>query len=177
MSGHDTVLPVLEGDGFMLRSIERDDAGAMLSLLRQPGVARWWGVYDVDRLERDFFDQALAYTYVIIVDGEVTGAIQFHEETDPGYKHAGIDVTLGDRYQDRGLGTRALRRLIRYLIDERGHHRMTIDPSVHNPRAIHVYEKVGFRPVGVMRKYERDTAGEWSDGLLMDLLAEEFVES
>ncbi|MEA5076072.1 MAG: GNAT family N-acetyltransferase, partial [Coriobacteriia bacterium] len=34
----------------------------------------------------------------------------------------------------------------------------------------------GFRPVGVMRKYERDSAGEWSDGLLMDLLAEEFIE-
>ena len=54
---------------------------------------------------------------------------------------------------------------------------MTIDPSVHNPRATHVYEKVGFKPVGVMRKYERDTHGQWSNGLLMDLLAEEFIES
>jgi len=113
----------------------------------------------------------------VIVDDEVAGVLQFHEETDPGYRHAGIDITLGDRFQERGLGTRALRRLIRYLIDERGHHRMTIDPSVHNPRAIHVYEKVGFKPVGVMRKYERDIHGRWSDGLLMDLLAEEFIES
>jgi aminoglycoside 6'-N-acetyltransferase len=40
-----------------------------------------------------------------------------------------------------------------------------------------VYGKVGFKPVGVMRKYERDASGKWSDGLLMDLLAEEFIGS
>ncbi len=169
-------LPILTGDGFSLRPLDRADADVVLALLRQPGVARWWGVYDTVKLEHDFFDQSDAYTYLVVVDGEVAGVLQFHEETDPGYRHVGIDITLGDEFQNRGLGTHALRRLIRYLIDERGHHRMTIDPSVHNPRAIHVYEKVGFRPVGVMRKYERDIDGNWSDGLLMDLLAEEFVE-
>ena len=172
----DASLPTLDGDGFVLRPLARADAEAVLELLREPGVARWWGAYDVEKLERDFFDQTDAYTYLVIVDDEAAGILQFHEETDPGYRHAGIDITLGDRHQDRSLGTRALRRLIRYLIDERGHHRMTIDPSVHNPRAIHVYEKVGFRPVGVMRQYERDIHGQWSDGLLMDLLAEESTD-
>jgi hypothetical protein len=34
--------------------------------------------------------------------------------------------------------------------------------------------EVGFRPVGVLRDYERDTDGRgWHDGLLMDLLAAE----
>ena len=169
-------LPVLEGDGFSLHPLRRADADAVLALLREPGVARWWGTYDQERLEHDFFDQACAYTYLVIVEDDVAGVLQFHEETDPGYRHAGVDITLGDRFQDRGLGTQTLRRLIRYLIDERRHHRVTIDPSVHNPRAIHVYEKVGFKPVGVMRKYERDANGQWSDGLLMDLLAEEFRE-
>ena len=33
---------------------------------------------------------------------------------------------------------------------------------------------VGFKPVGVMRQYERDTDGKgWHDGLLMDLLSAE----
>ena len=168
-------LPVLEGDGFSLRPLRRSDADAVLTLRREPDVARWWGTYDEEKLEHDFFDQAYAYTYLVIIEDEVAGVLQFHEETDPGYRHAGVDITLGGRFQDRGLGTQTLRRLIRYLIEERGHHRVTIDPSVHNPRAIHVYEKVGFRPVGVMRKYER-IDGEWSDGLLMDLLAEEFLE-
>lgn len=169
-------LPTLEGDGFTLRPLRRSDAGAVLALLRQPGVARWWGAYDAEKLERDFFDPAWAYTYLVLVDDDLAGILQFHEVPDPDYKSAGIDITLGEAYQDRGLGTKALRRLVRYLINERGHHRMTIDPATDNPRAIHVYEKVGFRPVGVMREYERDSNGQWHDGLLMDLLASEFED-
>jgi aminoglycoside 6'-N-acetyltransferase len=32
---------------------------------------------------------------------------------------------------------------------------------------------VGFRRVGIMRKYERGPDGVWHDGLLMDMLREE----
>ena len=61
---------------------------------------------------------------------------------------------------------------MRLLIDERGHHRVTIDPATGNAAAIRAYEKVGFRPVGIMRSYERDQDGRgWHDGLLMELLA------
>ena len=43
-----------------------------------------------------------------------------------------------------------------------------------NAAAIRIYEKVGFRRVGVMRSYERDADGQgWHDGLLMELLADE----
>jgi len=35
---------------------------------------------------------------------------------------------------------------------------------------------VGFRPVGVLRKANRNHHGEWVDSLLMDLLADELVE-
>jgi aminoglycoside 6'-N-acetyltransferase len=60
-----------------------------------------------------------------------------------------------------------------FLFDERGHHRITIDPAAANSRAIATYEKVGFRPVGVMRGYERGEDGTYHDGLLMDLLRDE----
>jgi aminoglycoside 6'-N-acetyltransferase len=167
-------LPELQGHGFVLRPLRRADADDVLRLLSEPGVARWWGAYDAEKLERDFYDPAWAYTYLVLVADELAGVLQFHEVPDPDYKSAGVDITLRDAYTDRGLGTKTLRTLIRYLIDQRGHHRITIDPATDNPRAIHVYEKVGFRPVGVMRKYERGIDGQWHDGLLMDLLAEEF---
>ena len=89
------------------------------------------------------------------------------------YRHAGIDLFLGAPYQDRGLGTDTVRTLARHLVHDRGHHRLTIDPVAHNARAIRAYEKAGFRPVGVMREYQREPDGTWSDGLLMDLLARE----
>jgi aminoglycoside 6'-N-acetyltransferase len=98
-------LPVLEGDGFVLQPLQRTDAAAVLDLLRQPGVARWWGAYDAGKVEYDFFSAASGMTHLVMIDDGIAGLIQFHEENDPGYRHASVDITLGDRFQDRGLGT------------------------------------------------------------------------
>jgi aminoglycoside 6'-N-acetyltransferase len=108
------------------------------------------------------------------VDGVVAGLIQFSEELEPMYKHAAIDLFLDPAFRGRGIGPEAIRQVVRELIDNRGHHRITIDPSVENEAAIRAYEKVGFRPVGVMRAHERAPDGSgWRDGLLMELLAGE----
>ena len=87
---------------------------------------------------------------------------------------AGVDLFLGPSFQGRGLGTDAIRTVARHLFDDRGHHRLTIDPSATNERAIATYTKVGFRPIGRMRRSERGPDGTFHDGLLMDLLREEF---
>jgi aminoglycoside 6'-N-acetyltransferase len=60
------------------------------------------------------------------------------------------------------------------MVDERGHHRFSIDPAAANERAIPCYAGLGFKPVGVMRQYERGDDG-WHDNLLMDLLADELL--
>jgi aminoglycoside 6'-N-acetyltransferase len=111
----------------------------------------------------------------IELQGDVVGAIQYAEEDDPDYRHASIDIFLTTRVHGRGAGPDAVRTLARYLFEERGHHRLTIDPAASNARAIAAYAKVGFRPVGVMRQYERGPDGTWHDGLLMDLLREELL--
>lgn len=170
----DQGLPVLLGTRVVLRPLRRKDAPTLLDLLADPEVARWWGTYDALKLERDFYDPAWAYTYLILFDEGVVGLIQFHEIPDPDVRSAGIDITIDGAHLEQWLGTDALRTLIRYLIEKRGHHRLTIDPAADNARAIHVYGKVGFKPVGIMRRYERGTDGTFHDGLLMDLLAEEF---
>ena len=105
--------------------------------------------------------------------GEVVGYIQFSEEISVQYRSAGIDLSLHDDHQGRGFGSDAVRTVARYLFAERGHHRLTIDPALRNERAIRCYERVGFKPVGVMRQYERSADGTWHDGLMMDLLADE----
>jgi len=73
---------------------------------------------------------------VVEVDGQVTGGIQYHEENDPMYRHAGIDIYLGSRFQGQGAGREAVALLARYLFEQRGHHRITIDPVAANDQAI-----------------------------------------
>ena len=112
-------------------------------------------------------------TFVIEVGGERAGWLGIGEDDDPNYHSAGMDVVLAGPFQGRGLGPEALRLAARWLIEERGHHRLTIDPAAANERAIRAYAAIGFKPVGVLRRYERLAGDEWRDGLLMDLLAEE----
>ncbi|CAM5666252.1 GNAT family N-acetyltransferase OS=Streptomyces antimycoticus OX=68175 GN=SANT12839_077140 PE=4 SV=1 [Streptomyces antimycoticus] len=95
---------------------------------------------------------------------------------EPDYRHASIDIYLDPAVHGRG-GTDAVRTLARHLITDHGHHRIVIDPAADNAAAIRCYGKVGFRPVGLMRSYERGPDGRWHDGLLMDLLAEEITEA
>lgn len=101
--------------------------------------------------------------------------IQFTEQLEPRYRHASIDVFQDRSLHGRGIGTAAVRRVVEHLIEDRGHHRITIDPAATNAAAIRSYAKVGFRPVGVMRQYERavDDDDSWHDGLLMELLVNE----
>jgi aminoglycoside 6'-N-acetyltransferase len=153
-----------------LRPLAPGDEAELRRIHRTPEVSRWW-----EMPEDDFpWDEPEATRLTIEVDGAVAGLIQFSEETEPKYRHAAIDLFLDPALHGRGLGTEAVQQVVRRLIDERGHHRITIDPATENTAAIRAYEKAGFRPVGVMRRYERDVGGEgWHDGLLMELLADE----
>ena len=158
----------------VLRPVEPGDAGELRRIHSLPEVARWWFLPPDDFPD----DDPEAERLVIEVDGRVAGLIQYAEELDPMYRHASIDVFLDPAFHGRGLGTEAVRRVVRLLIDERDHHRITIDPAADNAVAIRAYEKVGFRPVGIMRRYERDADGRgWHDSLLMDLLAEDVTEA
>jgi aminoglycoside 6'-N-acetyltransferase len=169
-------LPVLQSERVTLRPLADSDVDGLVAIIQSPGVREWWWeAGDAERL-RDGFREDVGSAFAIEVDGELAGWLGFHEETDPGYRHAGVDISLDLRFQSQGLGPEAIRTVVRWLADERGHHRFTIDPSAQNERAIRAYESVGFKPVGVLRRYERDADGPgFHDGLLMDLLIDELT--
>jgi aminoglycoside 6'-N-acetyltransferase len=164
----------LSGLQVRLRPVRLDDAERLTRIFADPTVAQWWG--DAARSVHDALNPGEGESgFIIEVGQEAVGYIQCYEEFDPMYRCAGIDLVLQSDWQGKGLGPDAIKTLARHLITERGHHRLTIDPAAHNTRAIKAYRSVGFRPVGIMRKYERGPSGEWHDSLLMDLLAEEVL--
>jgi aminoglycoside 6'-N-acetyltransferase len=163
----------MSGDPLELVPLGPEHADALIRIVQTPAVARRWGPLD------DGFpltDDPDSTRFAIVVDGAVAGMIQYGEELYPMYRHASIDVFLDASVHGRGFGTEVVRRVARLLFEERGHHRITIDPAADNAVAIKTYKKVGFRPVGILRAYERDPlSGAWHDGLLMDMLAGELT--
>lgn len=170
--------PTLRGTRVTLRPVRAGDEVRLREILLEPSVARWWGG---PRPEEPEFDVAAYWLeadegdtkFIIEVDGGVIGSIQTAEELEPDYRHAGIDLFLATEHQGQGLGTDAIRTVARWLFEVRGHHRLTIDPSAANERAIRAYERVGFQRVGIQRRYERGPDDTWHDGLLLDMLAGE----
>ncbi len=146
------------------------DAGSAAALWEKPVT---FPLDAASRTAREGKDGVLLETRVLIdrAGAGADRAVLLHVTA-----YAGIDLFLAARAQGRGLGRAAIRAVARWLIDERGHHRLTIDPAAANERAIRAYTALGFRPVGTLRQYERRPDGSWVDGLLMELLADELVE-
>ncbi|WP_267244822.1 GNAT family N-acetyltransferase [Streptomyces sp. PR69] len=169
-------MTVLRGVHVVLRPSVREDIPALAAIRATPEVlSHWRGGDDLEAaVAADLEDSGIRC--LTVLHGErIVGMIQWYAEEEPDYRHAGIDVFLDPAVHGRGLGSDAVRTLARHLIDDHGHHRLIIDPAADNAVAIRCYTKVGFRPVGVMRQYERGPDGSWHDGLLMDLLASDLI--
>jgi aminoglycoside 6'-N-acetyltransferase len=161
----------IDGDSVTLVPVAVADVDELRRIRLTPEVAARWGG---DTEPPWPFDDPEAVVFTVWHEGVIAGLIQYGEENDPEYRHASIDIFLDPAAHGRGLGRDAVRALAAHLIRDRGHHRLTIDPAADNAAAIKAYSAAGFRPVGVMRRYERDAHGDgWHDGLLMDMLAEE----
>jgi aminoglycoside 6'-N-acetyltransferase len=161
----------LAGPRVRLVPVAPEHRDRLRELRLDPEVLRWWHDPEDDwpAPERN------TVGYTVTLEGEVVGYAQWWQELDPAFRHAGIDLFLDPAVHGRGLGTETVRVLCAHLIDDHGFHRLVIDPAVDNEVAIACYRKVGFRPIGVMRQYGRDRFGVWRDGLLMEMLADEFV--
>ncbi|MCS5717275.1 GNAT family N-acetyltransferase [Herbiconiux sp. CPCC 205763] len=166
----------LVGARVVLAPVVPADVDELRRIRLTPEVAARWGADDTaDPWPWDDPD-TVVLTVRLRHDGVIVGMIQYSEETDPAYRHASIDIFLDPAVHGRGLGRDAVRTLATHLIRDRGHHRLTIDPAADNDAAIRAYTAVGFRPVGILRHYERDPDGRgWHDALLMDLLATELL--
>lgn len=165
-----TAPAALAGQTVVLRSTVAAHVPRFLEIVSDPEVAKWWGGYDLERVRRELLGPR---SFAVELHREVVGLIIFYEEDDPDHRHAGIDLALHPDAHGQGLGADAMRTMARYLFEVRGHHRIVIDPAAHNERAIRSYTRVGFRPVGILRAYERRLDGSWHDGLLMDLLRDD----
>jgi aminoglycoside 6'-N-acetyltransferase len=163
----------IEGERVVVRALTADDIPTLEKVMASPGVRAWWWDFEAGKFAAGLDDPDLC-PLVIEHAGTVIGYMQYSEEESLGYHFASIDLALDDAHQGLGRGRDAVRTLARHLF-ESGHHRLTIDPAVANARAIRCNESVGFRPVGVMRQYERGADGTCHDGLLMELLVGELL--
>ena len=111
-----------------------------------------------------------------IVDQEtdrVIGRCMFFN-VDAVSRTAMMGIVIGEKdHWDQGYGQEAISLLLDYGFNLLNLHSVMLGTFAFNQRAIHCYEKVGFKLIG-RRREARIIAGEAYDLILMDILAREF---
>ena len=165
-----------------------DDMASMAAWLSDPRVLEWFEgrdkAYSLDDVIGDYSPQSLdehgVHGCLIEHDGEPVGYIQYFRvaryAVDYGF---GPDDDLTDVWAcdmfigvpevwGRGVGTASMSAVLDHLFVDQTARRVIIDPRVVNERAVHVYQKVGFRTVRLLPKHEVHEGQSW-DNWLMEL--------
>jgi RimJ/RimL family protein N-acetyltransferase len=177
----------LAGELVTLRPVGGSDAAVLAGLLRDPEVLRLTGAVHSTRecgeplararhLETIYRRWAVADDRIVwvIIDnasGDVVGESVLNE-LDTGNLSCNFRIWISGA-RDRGLGTEATRLTMRHAFEEHGLNRVELQVYDFNPRARHVYEKVGFVFEGTSRQALRFD-GAWVDAHDMSILAEEW---
>lgn len=89
-------------------------------------------------------------------------------------RSAELGIMIGEkRYWNQGYGTDAMHLLLKIGFDTLNLNRIMLKVYANNPRAIHVYEKVGFIMEGTLRQAEFRN-GDYLDVFVMSVLRSEW---
>jgi RimJ/RimL family protein N-acetyltransferase len=174
--------PTIVGKQVLLRPVDASDAPGLIQMVREPEVARLTGShrqFEDDELVRWYatraeHDDRLDLAIVERATGEYVGEVVLGD-LDIHNRSCWFRICMiGPRAFGRGLGTEATRLILGHAFDV-GVHRVELEVYDFNPRARHVYEKVGFRHEGVKRQ-ALHWDGAWIDAHIMSILAPEWAE-
>lgn len=153
----------LQGERIFLRPHEMRDKQALLNGANEPEGARLTGTHATFMLPqieayiaRNSSDERRAGWVICLPDDTagqetVVGEVVINE-IDTDNRSANIRIALFNaRYFGQGYGSEALRLAIDYGFKTLKLHRISLGVYNFNPRAIHVYEKLGFKHEGVFR--------------------------
>jgi RimJ/RimL family protein N-acetyltransferase len=172
--------PFLIGDKVYLRALERADAPTLLPWFNDPDVRRFLLGYRPLNLQAEerFIDQiaddahAVGLLIVRRDNDQLIGATGF-KQINWKNRNAEFGINIGDKScWGQGYGTEATALMIDYGFGTLNLHRILLQVFEYNPRAAHVYEKLGFKKEGVLRQ-EHFRDGRYWDTIVMGLLREE----
>lgn len=121
-------------------------------------------------------DDWLRYEFEIrtIAENQVIGSIGLDGSSNiHGDSFVGIGIGEAE-YWGKGYGTEAMQLILEYAFMELNLHRVSLDVFGYNPRAIHSYEKVGFRREGQLKDVLLREGNRW-DLIYMGILREEYL--
>ncbi|GAB6930419.1 GNAT family protein [Paenibacillus sp. JCM 10914] len=171
----------IEGNGIRLRPVREDELEVYYALLLDPesnrltgtqqeiskeSVAAW--IQNIRMEHADRVDMMIAVEATDELIGEVV-----LNEIDSVNRSANIRILISNQHSNRGFGTEAIKLMLQHGFEQVGLHRIELGVYEFNPRAIHVYEKIGFKREGILRD-ALYWNGEFHDMIMMSMIEDEY---
>jgi aminoglycoside 6'-N-acetyltransferase len=172
-------------NGLILRPLDHKDIPFLYKWINDPNIMPYWYGKDKPRsmgwvkkhCEKIVSGVELSLCFIIEIDGKPIGFMYNTPEKIDNGKFTGkieLDILIGDQTDwNKGYGTIALKKMINICFNQQHAERIYLTPRINNNRAIHVYEKVGFKPEGVLRRFEK-FEGNWIDCVMMSIIKQEW---
>lgn len=167
MTADFTAKPTLEGELVTLRPIRAEDADVIDAIIREDSeIGRLTGSVNssteeppgmpIEKLREIYGGWAEAEDRLVLAvidraSGELVGEVVL-AGWDEGNRSCWFRTLIGGAGRGRGLGTEATRLIVDHGFRVLRLHRITLEVYDFNPRARHVYEKVGFVHEGTGRE-------------------------
>ncbi|MBK7893683.1 MAG: GNAT family protein [Candidatus Promineifilaceae bacterium] len=173
--------PILTGEKIILRPITVDDAQAMFASLADAESMRLTGTQQTFTLAQvqqhcqrvAQADDRVDYAITLPSDSTYLGEVVLND-IDWTNRSASFRIALAsEKLFGQGYGTEATRLIVDFGFRTLKLHRIELEVYDFNPRAQHVYEKVGFVREGV----RRDALlwnGRYQNAILMSILEAEY---
>ncbi|MEZ4629641.1 MAG: GNAT family protein [Deinococcales bacterium] len=174
--------PILTGEKIYLRPITPADAGAMFASLGDEESMYLTGTTQSFTLEQvEAFcervahaDDRVDYAICRLGDPQYLGEVVLNEiDWDNHSAHFRTAISSNEN-RNKGYGQEAIKLILDYGFKSLKLHRIELEVYEFNPRALHVYEKLGFVKEGVLRDilYFKE---RYHNAVKMSLLANEWV--
>lgn len=179
-----TTFPVLVTERLILRDLRRSDTADVLVFRGDPIVQK----YDdpiihtdadaqefIDELHAEYNDQeGISWAVTLNKQDVVLGAFGFHN-WDQYHRRAEAGYGLARAYWGQGIGSEALRAIVRFGFDQMNLNRIYARTIADNHESVRLLERLGFQREGTQRKHSWEEDGTFHDSAIYGILAHEFA--
>lgn len=162
----------MTGQGLAVRPATAEDVPFLLGLLADPATAEYLAVTELDgaALMAELTAEDIG-RLVATREGQPVAGLRWLLINRRSRIAELSEIAVDPRVRGQGVGVALVRAACGLLFD-RGEHRVQLEVYGDNPTARRAFERAGFRHEGTRRRAYR-RRGDWQDGLLFGLLADE----
>lgn len=178
--------PELTTERLRLRPLRAADAAAVLVFRGDPVVQKYnaeplQSVHEAADFIRELNDayearRVLVWGVTLHEEDTVIGAVSLHS-WNRTHRRAIVGYDLAHAYWGRGIGSEAVRAVLRFGFTQLDLNRIGAPTIADNHESVGLLKKLGFTLEGIRRGYSWEWDGTFHDSAIFGLLRDEFMES